>query len=130
MNQQSKTVLILDDDTIVRLSFIAYFEDRCWEVLPAASAEEAIDLVKHHNPNGAIVDIRLPSVDGNEFLRHVGKHKPDISCIVCTGSPEYVFPEDVAALPNVSKKVFIKPVHDLPTLEATLEKLIAGKNNP
>ncbi len=36
------TVLILDDETAVRQSFADYFEDQLWNVIQAASAEEAI----------------------------------------------------------------------------------------
>jgi hypothetical protein len=99
-------VLILDDDDAVRESFMDYFEDRGWLVVPAATAEEALNVLARELLDGALVDIRLPGMNGNEFIREVCRRNIGLVCILCTGSPEYRPPADITTLPQVSDHVF------------------------
>ena len=120
MSEFTRAVLILDDDDTVRESLAGFFEDRGWRVLSAATAEEARDVLSRESPAGAVVDIRLPGMDGNEFMRAASATHPRLAYVICTGSPEYLPPADIAALPQVSENVFTKPVVDLSTLEQEL----------
>ncbi|PCH61150.1 MAG: response regulator, partial [Gammaproteobacteria bacterium] len=63
------TILILDDEDVVRQSFVDYFEDNLWRVVQAETAEQALDLLETEQPEVALVDIRLPGIDGDEFIR-------------------------------------------------------------
>lgn len=119
-----QTVLILDDDESVRESLVDFFEDRDWRVLPAATAEEAFKILEHEKPHCAVVDIRLPGMDGNAFMRAVSKTHPDLACVICTGSPEYRPPDDVVAFSQVSEEVFAKPVTDLAEVAEALGRQI------
>ena len=120
MNSQFPIVLILDDDEAIRESFVDFFEDRGWNVLSTGTAEAALGLAAHTRPDGAIVDIRLPGMDGILFICTVSRIYPTMACVICTGSPEYYPPDDVVSLPQVSKKVYTKPVANLIALEETL----------
>jgi DNA-binding NtrC family response regulator len=124
MSEKAQTVLILDDDEVVRESLVNFFEDREWRVLSAVTAEDALDTLKHESADGAIVDIRLPGMNGDAFMRAVGEAHPTLACVICTGSPEYRTPKTVAALPQVSEKMFTKPVPDLAALEDELHRQI------
>jgi CheY-like chemotaxis protein len=64
-----KTILILDDEKVVRESFLDYFEDHLWNPVQAESGEQALELLKKESPVVAIVDVRLPGMDGNVFIR-------------------------------------------------------------
>ncbi len=122
MDEQPHTVLILDDDEVVRESLVDFFEDRGWRVLPTATAEDAVEVLAHETPDGALVDIRLPGMDGNAFMHAACAAHPNLACVICTGSPEYQPPGEVASLPQVSRRVFAKPLHDLAALEAELRQ--------
>lgn len=113
MSEPVFTILILDDDEAVRESVRDFFEDRGWRVHAAATAEEALALLKHAAIDGAVVDIRLPGMDGNAWVRVVSERHPMLACVICTGSPEYHLPGDVTGLVQVSERVFFKPVADL-----------------
>lgn len=119
-----KTVLILDDDDAVRESLTAFFEDRGWRVLPAVSGEEALEVLDRESPDGSIVDIRLPGMDGNEFIRQAIRKCSCLAYVIVTGSPEYRLPEDVMTLPPVSDIVFAKPVVRLERVEEALLRQI------
>ncbi len=124
MSKQRQTVLILDDDEAVRESLMYHFEDRGWRVLLAVTAEEALDVLAHETPDGAVVDIRLPGMDGNDFIREVCRRNINMACVICTGSPQYRPPDDITTLPQVSEQVLAKPVVDLAELEESLRRQI------
>lgn len=112
-----ESILILDDDEVVRDSLKAYFEDRGWKVFAVHSAEAAIELLRKETPDCAVVDIRLPGMNGNSFLLEIKETHPEMACVICTGSPQYHQPEEVLRMSQVSKRVFSKPVSDLQILE-------------
>ena len=55
MSDETRTVLILDDDDAVRENLVDFFEDCGWRVLSAANAEDAIELAASELPDGAVV---------------------------------------------------------------------------
>ena len=128
MNRQMRSVLILDDNEAVRKSLEAYFEDCTWRVLCAESAEDALDLLRHDMADCAVVDIRLPGMVGNAFIRQAATMCPDMVFVICTGSPRYQLPADVAELPVVSSEIFNKPVGQLNELKQHLLDMIEQNN--
>lgn len=117
-----KTVLILEDDTPVRESFTGYFEDRDWRVIPVTSAEEALEILDGQSPDCAVVDIRLPGMDGNAFITAALSKLPKLACVIATGSPEYLPPDSLVEKVGVSSNVFTKPINELADLEKELLK--------
>lgn len=112
-----KTILILDDEQAVRQSFSDYFEDHLWNPIQADSAEDALIMLEEERADAAIVDVRLPGMDGTEFIRELNNRKLTIACVICTGSPEFELPPDLIDLTIVSNTLFKKPVSDLEKLE-------------
>ncbi len=97
-------------------------EDEGYIVFEASSGEEAIEVVKNNHIDEAVVDIRLPGIDGNTFMIEARKVLPNIKFVVHTGSADYVPPEAVKALGVTSSKVLIKPANDLKILCDALKK--------
>jgi len=116
MTAEPKHFLILDDEESIRQSIAAYMEDEGYIVFEAGSGEEAIEIVKNNHIDEAVVDIRLPGIDGNMFMIEARKILPNIKFVVHTGSADYVPPESVKALGVTSSKVLIKPANDLKIL--------------
>lgn len=125
-----KRILILDDEVAVRESYVDYFEDRLWEVIPAGSAEEALEVLKHEKVDAAVVDVRLPDMDGTSFIRKVCETVRDTVFVICTGSPEYIIPEDLLFFPCVSKKLIQKPVSSFRELEEQILETMALIDSP
>lgn len=115
------TLLLLDDESVIRRSFADYFEDQLWSVMEAESGEQALQLIKQQRPQAVLVDIRLPGIDGGEFIRQAYQLSLDLDLalvfIICTGSPDYVIPEDIDNLSCVCKRIFAKPVANFSALE-------------
>jgi len=129
MSKRAHEILIVDDDPSVRESIADFFEDRQWRTLQARSAEEALELVRAETPAAAIVDIRLPGISGDAFIRAVQELHPAMACVICTGSPEYAPPEDILALPRVSARVFTKPVPDMSEMLDAVRVLIEERGS-
>jgi len=119
-----KKILILDDENAIRQSFIDYFEDNLWYPIASNSAEDALEVLNDEQPVAAIVDVRLPGMNGADFVRSLNKAGHLIACVFCTGSPEFHIPTDLACLPMVSNNLFKKPVTHLKELEEEVEQTI------
>ncbi len=83
----AKRVLLVDDEPKI-LSFLAVKLRLCgYDVVSAASGEEALDLVRTAEPQVMLLDIIMPGMDGFEVLRRLAAadHLP---VIVMSARPE------------------------------------------
>jgi len=127
MTARPKHFLILDDEESIRQSIAAYMEDEGYVVFQAQSGEQALEIVKNNPIDQAVVDIRLPGIDGNTFMIEARKILPDIKFVVHTGSADYMLPDAVKALGVSSVKVLIKPASDLKVLYEALQEQYKGQ---
>lgn len=114
-------ILVLDDEESIRNSIGAYLEDEGFTVFQAATGEYALDLLQQYQIGAAIVDIRLPGIDGNTFIRRAYAIDPELCFVVHTGSSDYVLPDDLKSMGISIDAVFIKPVYDLNLLIMALK---------
>ncbi|KAA3659204.1 MAG: PAS domain S-box protein [Chloroflexi bacterium] len=84
-----ETVLIVEDNKIVRQSLIEAVETLNYRSLGAKNGREALTLC--HSPKNnislVITDLIMPEVGGKELLNILNKTMPDIKVIVITGHP-------------------------------------------
>jgi DNA-binding response OmpR family regulator len=66
----SAQILLVDDDDLIRRSLAFTIEQAGYQVVTAASAEDALTLVKRISPDLILLDIGLPGMDGLQALRH------------------------------------------------------------
>ena len=128
---ENRSVLVLDDEVVVRESLADFFEDRGWRVWQAASAEAALDLLASEPPGGVLVDIRLPGMRGDAFIREAHRLHPALAFVIVTGSPELcrggAGKTYVQDLPATFPRIFEKPITDLAELERTLAQHILAR---
>ncbi len=110
------SVLIIDDDESVRLSLKFHFDDFGFRTYSVQTAEEALDLMEIKRMDSVIVDLRLPGMDGEEFIRQASKRWSDVKYIIYTGSPASSIPDEIMSISTVSPKLFHKPISDLSEL--------------
>jgi response regulator RpfG family c-di-GMP phosphodiesterase len=108
----------------VRTSLISFFEDFDYKIYYAENGEDALNLLSSNLINAVIVDVRLPGMDGTEFVKKAVNLNDNTVFIFHTGSPEFVFPESLIENKRVSKHVFYKPVYDLFELNSSIISLI------
>ncbi len=79
-----KTILICDDEEGIRESLRLIFE-KDYELLFAANGHEAIDILKKSHADIAIMDIKMPRIDGIETMRKLKSIKSDLKILVTSG---------------------------------------------
>jgi len=124
-----KTLLILDDERILREAFAAYLEDRSWQTILAASGEEALQILETESPAAVLVDVRLTDMSGGEFIRKASMIQPKLAFVIYTGSYEFEIPPDIRQYPQVCNRVFRKPVSNLDDLENEITQTIIQANS-
>ena len=68
----SKRVVIAEDEAIIRLDLKEILESEGYEVVgETGRGDEAVDLVSEHQPDLAILDIKMPGIDGIEAARRI-----------------------------------------------------------
>ena len=118
-------ILILDDDDAVRISLESYLEDCGFACFPIASAEKALDFLEHHSIDLAIVDVRLPGIDGLNFILTAHAKWPTMKYIIFTGSVDIAVPESISKIREVANTIFIKPIDDLNRFVTEINRLMS-----
>ena len=66
-NAERPRVVIAEDETIIRLDLKETLEEEGYEVVgETGRGDEAVELVKQHQPDLAILDVEMPGMDGLE----------------------------------------------------------------
>jgi len=105
----SNTVLVVEDEDLLRLTVAEYLRDGGLHVLEACSGDEAIDILGAEDRTIDIVfsDIRMPgSTDGFELARWVRAHKPSAQVILTSG---YIGADTQAAKLGPAETLLEKP---------------------
>ena len=87
MNDDIRTVLVVDDEAGHRLMVRAVLEDAGWNVLEAGSGEAALQVLSRQPgglPHVALVDMRMPGVDGLTLLRELHARRPGLPVVLLT----------------------------------------------
>jgi len=90
---RSKTVLVVDDDPIVR-AFVTDLVDSslCARVVPCSNGRKAWELCQDSSGIDLIVsDVEMPGMNGLELLSLVKTHQPNTSCILISGDHTYKY---------------------------------------
>lgn len=118
------SLMIVEDEENVRSSLISFFEDLNFKIFYAENGEDALNVLNCNSINAVIVDVRLPGMDGTEFVKKAVDINDYTIFIFHTGSPEFVFPENLSDNKRVSKRVFYKPVLNLSELNDKIVSMI------
>lgn len=127
MPEPKQSILVLDDEERVRemlLEYLAEFKDfEEFDLLGARSAEEALELLRQRPAALCVVDLRLPGMNGRDFIESAAVEKRCSQFIVHTGSGEFSLPRALLDLGMVEQDVFYKPV-DMAEIVARIRTLI------
>ena len=78
-------LLLVDDEEDFRTTLAVRLKRRNIDVSDAGSGEVAIDLIRQKSFDVAVVDIKMPGMDGIETLRQIKKIAPLVEVILLTG---------------------------------------------
>ena len=78
------TILIIDDDDQLRVSFQRLLKEEGYGVDSAPSGETGLNLMKSKTPDLVILDVRLPGMNGLETFRRIHAMEPKLPVIIMT----------------------------------------------
>jgi len=118
-------ILVADDEKIIREVFLSAFEE--YNIVPAASGEEVLDILKKPNDIDLIVlDVVMPGLAGTELLKQIKIMNPNHKVIILTGygSKEVI----IEALRNDADEYIEKPF-DIQKVKEVFERLLGQRKN-
>lgn len=105
------TVLVVEDEVIIRFVVADYLRDCGFRVIEAASADEAMRLLETDKIEVDIVfsDIQMPgSIDGMGLARWIRTHFPTIKVVLTSGNVRTAeLAEDLCHLQPIEQKPYI-----------------------
>jgi len=125
MNNSDIRVLLVDDDEMIRDCVAAYLEDEGFSVHGAASGEEALESITAISPAVCISDMRLPVMNGEEFICRAHALCPGTGYLLHTGML-YSLSDPLRAIGMTADDVLLKPIHDLSKLVNKIKHIAAA----
>jgi DNA-binding NtrC family response regulator len=120
---RKESILIVDDDESTRRSLTLIFGKKGYETETAGTGREAIEKAQDRFFNLALLDIKLPEVEGVELIAPLKEMHPDMAVIVATA---YASLETAVRALNEGASAYItKPLNMdevLATVREALEK--------
>ena len=112
-----KTVLICDDEPLIRMSLKAMLKELGFEdVLECGDGKSAVEMAMASFPDMAVLDVAMPEMDGIAFLREVNKSFPGSNVIMITaygGVESYIEAINLGAFEYINKPVRIEELKSI-----------------
>jgi YesN/AraC family two-component response regulator len=105
----NKILIVDDEELIVRLLSMSLKSDG-YHTLAAYNGEDGLKIVKNESPEIIITDIKMPGMDGLEFLKKIKEYDPDKEVIIVTGHGD--IDSTITALQYGASDFINKPVRD------------------
>ncbi len=115
-------ILIIEDEKILAESMSIYLERHGYSAAVAHTGEDGVRMAEEASPEVALVDIRLPGIDGLEVLKRMGEVSPGTEVVMTTAHASIA--SAVAAMKRGAFDYLNKPV-DLDELRIVVDKALA-----
>ncbi len=113
-------VLVVDDADIMRATCQRALERAGYQVLAAASGEEALQFFRDRLIEVAVLDIRMPGISGMELLREIKAKWPSTEVVMMTAFADTAIAEESL---NLGASAFmVKPFDNIRILTETVNK--------
>jgi len=119
--EQPLKILLIDDEEVVHQALSPYLKDSGHDVDNVRDGANALKLVDKNDYDLALIDIRMPRMDGIAVLEKIGEMRPELSSVIITshGNMELV----IQALRLGAADFLTKPIKLL-ELDVVLEKAL------
>ncbi len=123
---ENTRIIVIDDDENVRKVLVAILADEGYTVESVGTGKEALKKTKEQFYNVALIDVRLPDIEGIELLRKFRPTSPKIRKIIITGYP--TLQNAVQAVNGGADAYIMKPFDVDKVLKVIQEQLMKQEN--
>jgi DNA-binding NtrC family response regulator len=95
---QKPSVLIVDDEEVVRRAHRRSLEPIDCRTRAAADGQEAIQAMEEQASDVILLDIRMPGLDGMDVLKTIKSRWPDSEVVIITGFPDITAAKEAVRL--------------------------------
>lgn len=124
MTQQPErdiSVLVVDDDKDITEGLSQYLANNGYATAQALTGQQGLALIKQHQHHIALVDLKLPDINGIELLQSIKAHSPDTIIVLISG---YATIDAAAKAIQHGAHDFIAKPFNFQELERTLRRAI------
>ena len=116
------TILVVDDAAFMRMKTAKLLAENGYDVLEASNGAEAVDAYKDARPDGVLLDVVMPDMDGLTALKELKKVDPEVRVTMITAMGQQAI--ILEALKSGAKDFIVKP-YDSDRMLAAVQKMVA-----
>ena len=123
MPKKKQTVLIVEDEDILRMLLQTMLEEHGFTVIAATDGEEAIEMFKQHKDEVGVIlsDLGLPKLGGWDAFLKMKEIQPDLQGILASGYFEESVKEEII---KSGANNFIQKPYNPPEIVAMLQDIL------
>ncbi|MBU1044887.1 MAG: response regulator [Candidatus Omnitrophica bacterium] len=84
MSKKNFSVLVVDDEPVLRETVKRILFDEGFNVFVAADGKSAIEVAKNQDLDAALLDIKLPDINGVEVFERIKVLRPNLKAVIMT----------------------------------------------
>ncbi|HOA25639.1 MAG TPA: response regulator transcription factor [Aggregatilineales bacterium] len=132
---QTIRVILADDHQVVRRGIKGFLKEAGIEVVAEAeNGEQAVALIREHQPDVAVLDVRMPDFSGIEVARRVREAGSEAGLLILTAFDDepYILAAIEAGvngyvLKTADAEEIVQAVHDVHAGRSVLDRAVVGK---
>ncbi len=116
-----KTILIVDDEEVIRMLYAEELEDDGYKVITASSGHGLIEMIEQEKPDLVVLDIKMAEHDGLDLLQVIRKEFYNIPVILCSAYSSYR-----GDLKSIAADYYVVKSADLSELKQKIKMALEG----
>lgn len=120
MQLTGTTLLVIDDDDVVRQDIAMHLRNGGFDVLQASQAGQGLELLGLHAPELVLCNLQMADQDGLALIRQIAESSPETPLIVISAADD--MRAVVAALQAGASDYLLKPLLDLAVVEHVVKR--------
>lgn len=122
-----KLIIADDEEKLCKLiQMLVNWKEKSIEVCGVAhDGLEALELIKEHQPDIILTDVRMPGLNGLELIEKIKENRPEISCVIISGYQEFDYIKQ--ALQYGVEDYLLKPVRR-DDINRVIDSIVKKKN--
>jgi DNA-binding NtrC family response regulator len=123
----SSTILVMDDDLLALESLESYLKEAGYTVVTASTAREAVERARGISCDVALLDMKMPEMDGFQVAAMLRQLHPDLRVVMFTG---YASLETEARAAQLDFYEYLPKSNWYDLLLPTIERVLAEPERP